>query len=448
MTKKVLYLALVLALAFGALASVAQEGNEGKVPLDPMDDTFHWGDLDMWQGMEGTTVKVFGAIEGLEAEWLQTQVFDVFSEATGITVEYEGSGDFETLVLVRAEGGDPPDIALFPQPGLIQDQVDKGYLMPLWPELADYVKTVNSGAWIDLQSFNGELYGLNYNANVKSIVWYPVPEFEEAGYEIPQTWDEMIALSDQIVADGGTPWCIAVESSGATGWPATDWVEDIMLRTQPPEVYDQWVNHEIPFNDPRVQNAISIFGEVALNEDYVYGGTTGILSTRFQDGANPMFDNPPSCWMHRQASFIAGLWSGGVAGEDASFFYLPPIEESLGKPVLGGASVAVMYADNDRPEVRAVMEFLAHPLSQELFAPQGSFLSPHQEVAPEAYPDDLSRLQAEILQNADIFRFDGSDLMPGAIGAGAFWTAMVDYISGESVEDITDFVENAWQDLE
>jgi alpha-glucoside transport system substrate-binding protein len=448
MTKKALYLLLILAFSFGAVVVSAQDGNEGKTPLDPMDDTFHWGDLEMWQGMEGTTVEVFGAIEGVEAEWLQAEVFGPFSEATGITVEYEGSGDFETLVLIRAEGGDPPDIALFPQPGLIQDQVDRGYLLPLWPELVEYVESVNSSAWIDLQTFNDELYGLNFNANVKSIVWYPVPEFEEAGYAVPETWDELMALSDQIVADGSTPWCIAVESSGATGWPATDWVEDIMLRTVDATVYDQWVNHEIPFNDDRVKAAIELFGSVALNPDYVYGGPTAILSTRFQDGANPLFDDPPSCWMHRQASFIAGLWSGGVAGEDASFFYFPPIDESIGKPVLGGASVGVMYADNDRPEVRAVMEFLAHALSQELFAPQGSFLSPHQEVAMEAYPDELSRLQAAILRDADIFRFDGSDLMPGAIGAGAFWTAMVDYIGGESVDDITTFVENAWQDLE
>jgi alpha-glucoside transport system substrate-binding protein len=434
MTKKALYLLLILAFSFGAITVSAQDGNEGKTPLDPMDDTFHWGDLEMWQGMEGTSVKVFGAIEGVEAEWLQTQVFDVFSEATGINVEYEGSGDFETLVLVRAEGGDAPDIALFPQPGLIQDQVDKGYLMPLWPELADYVESVNSGAWVGIQTYNDELYALNYNANVKSIVWYPVPEFEEAGYEIPQTWDELIALSDQIVADGSTPWCIAVESSGATGWPATDWVEDIMLRTVGADVYDQWVTHEIPFTDERVKAAIELFGSIALNPDYVYGGTTGILSTRFQDGANPLFDNPPSCWMHRQGNFITSFFpEGAVAGVDYDMFYLPPIDDTYGKPVLGAGDIYAMF--NDRPEVRAVMQYFSTGESVKTWIEAGGMIGTHNDASLDWYGDPITRGVAEMLQNATTFRFDASDLMPQAVGQGTFWKYMTDYVSGSVDED-------------
>ncbi|PJF41335.1 MAG: carbohydrate ABC transporter substrate-binding protein [Chloroflexi bacterium] len=454
--KKVLVLGLLVVLAFSAISVSAQGESLQGVPLDPATDTFaSWGDLDLLAekaaelGLEGTEVSVFGAIEGVEAAWLQEQVFDVFSEATGINVTYEGSGDFETLIQVRVEGGDEPDIALFPQPGAVVDLAERGEVIPLSEELDQYERDNLIQSWVDLQSVDGVQYMINFNANVKSIVWYPIPEFFDAGYEIPQTWDEMLALSDRIVADGGTPWCIAFESAGATGWPGTDWIEDIMLRTQPPEVYDAWVKNEIPFTDPAVINAFNMFGQIALNPDYVFGGPTAILTTRFQDGANPLFDDPPSCWMHRQASFIAGLWSGGVAGQDADFFYLPPVnEEETGRPVLGGASMAVAFEGHDRPEVQLVMEFMARPLSQELFARQGSFLSPHPGVALEAYPDDLSRRQAEILANADVFRFDGSDLMPAAIGSGAFWTAMVDFVSGESAEDVTAFVQAAWDDLE
>jgi alpha-glucoside transport system substrate-binding protein len=253
----------------------------------------------------------------------------------------------------------------------------------------------------------------------------------------------LIALSDKIVADGGTPWSIGVESEAASGWPATDWIEDIMLRTAGPDIYDKWVNHEIAWTDDAVKEAWELFGEIVLNEDYVYGGTTGVLTTNFGEAATPLFTDPPGAYMHRQASFITGFFPEGLeAGTDYDFFPFPSIDPQYGVPVLGGADLIVMF--NDREETREFMKYLASPEPQEIWAAKGGgFISPNKAVSLDAYPDDLTRKMAEMVVNAEVFRFDASDLMPAAVGSGSFWTGTLDFISGEDLDAILAEIEES-----
>lgn len=416
---------------------------------------FTWSDLDQFNEMDfaGEEVVLFGPWLLNEAEAVEA-IVEYFNQATGANVVYLGSDSFEQQIVVDVQGGNPPNLAAFPQPGLAANVASIGGLVPLSDEVRQYIldNYAAGQSWVDLSTYpdaegNDQFYAVFYNVNLKSIVWYVPDEFEENGYEVPTTWDEMLALSDQIVADGGTPWCIGIGSQAATGWPATDWVEDIMLRTQPGEVYDQWVTNEIPFTDERVQNAISVFGNIALNDDYVNGGTAAIVTTDFRDAPAGLFSTPPGCYLHRQASFIAANFPEDVeVGVDADFFYLPPIDPELGNPVLGAGTLIAVTEDS--PATQAFLQFLLTPLAHELWAAQGGFLSPLTSMNLEAYQTDTLRKQGEILINADVFRFDGSDLMPGAIGAGAFWTAMVDYVNGASVEDVTAFVQAAWDDIE
>ena len=396
----------------------------------------------------GTEVTVFGKWTEAEGDNFVAALAP-FEEATGIDVKYEGSSEFETLITVRVEGGDAPDIAGFPQPGLMAQFVREGAI----PDHAqfldvDELKDNYSDAWINLGTANGQLSGVFYRASTKSIVWYPVDAFAEAGYEIPETWDELIALSDQIVADGGTPWCVSMEHGGVTGWVATDWVEDALLRTAPPETYDQWVNHEIPFNDPAVVNAANIVGDIWFNEDYVYGGTTGILTIWVGDTQTPMFDDAgPQCWMHRQAGWIPDFWpEGKEAGVDSSFFYLPPIDPAYGSPVLGGGDV--FSAFNTRPETAALMEYLSLPEGAEVWVKSGGFISPNRNVPADWYASYVDQAQAEILQSATTLRFDASDLMPAEVGAGTFWSGMVDWVGGADTETVFEQIEASWPDAE
>jgi alpha-glucoside transport system substrate-binding protein len=298
-------------------------------------------------------------------------------------------------------------------------------------------------AWLDLASYNGTLYGIFYKVANKSLVWYNPAAFSEAGYSIPATWDEMIALSDKIVADGGTPWSIGVESEAASGWPATDWIEDIMLRVAGPDIYDKWVNHEIAWTDDAVKEAWELFGEIVLNENYVYGGTTGVLTTNFGEAAAPLFTDPPGAYMHRQASFITGFFPEGLeAGTDYDFFPFPSVNQEYGVPVLGGADLIVMF--NDREETREFMKYLASAGPQEIWAAKGGgFISPNKAVSLDAYPDDLTRKMAEMVVSAEVFRFDGSDLMPAAVGSGSFWTGTLDFIGGENLDAILAEIEES-----
>ena len=389
------------------------------------------------------TVTILGVIIGEQQEKLE-KALAPFEEETGIDIVYEGTDAFATLLPIRVESGNPPDIAMFPQPGLMTDFAKEGKLLSL-ESFMDKAKLEEaySDDWLKLATVDDQIYGVWYRASVKSLVWYNPEAFKEAGYQIPETWDEMIALSNKIVAEGKVPWCLGMESGDATGWVGTDWVEDIMLRTAGGEVYDQWVTHEIAFNDAQVKNAVEKFGEIALNENYVVGGKVGVISTPFGDSPNPLFDKPAGCYLHRQANFIASFFPENVElGKDVDIFPLPPIKAELGQPVLVAGDVFAMF--NDTPEARKLMEYLATKKPHEIWASLGGYISPHKQVGLEVYADEITKRQAEILLNADLVRFDGSDMMPGAVGTGTFWSGMVDYVGGTDVDTVLENIEASW----
>jgi alpha-glucoside transport system substrate-binding protein len=390
-------------------------------------------------------VTIFGVAADEQARLFQ-QEFAPFTERTGIEVAYEGNKDFETLIKVRVEGNNAPDVAQFAQPGLLADFVRQGKVVDVNSFMeAGFLEKQFDKSFLDLATVDGKMAGVWHNSDVKSLVWYPKDDFDAKGYKVPTTWDELIALSDKIVADGSTPWCIGIESAGATGWVGTDWVEDIMLRTTTPENYDKWTRGELKFNSPEVKKAFETMGKIWLNPKYVYGGTNSILTTAFGDSPKPMFDNPPKCWLHRQASFITNFFpKEAQIGKDIDYFYLPGVDQAQGKPVLGSGSISAMF--NDRPEVREVMKFLATGESMKVEAQAGVAVAPHKDADESWYPNDATRGFARILREATTFRFDGSDLMPGAVGAGSFWKGIVDWVgaNGGNLDQVLTTIDESW----
>jgi len=432
------------------------------VPVNAQDLLFEVGEGDFtWDSYQefadandftGETVTISGPWLTADQESFEN-VFAYFEAATGADIVYAGSDSFEQQIVIDLEAGSPPNIAAFPQPGLATNMAERGFLISLGDDMEQWVldNYAAGNSWVDLGTYpdeNGEdqFYGFFFNVNLKSIVWYSPDNFADAGYEVPTTMEDLIALSEQMVADGETPWCIGLGSGDATGWPATDWVEDIMLRTQPPEVYDAWVTNELPFTAPEVINALETFGMFAKNDDWVNGGAASVASTDFRDAPAGLFTVPPECYMHRQASFVTGFFPEDVeVGIDADFFYFPSFTEGdmdLGNPVLGAGTLLAMTEDSEA--TRAFFEFLQLPLSHEIWMAQVGFLTPHTGVNLDTYADSTLRTQGEILLNATTFRFDGSDLMPGAIGQGAFWTGMVDFVSGASAEEVAQQIQDAW----
>lgn len=407
--------------------------------------------------LSGKTVSVFTSISADEEAAPHIESYKDFEQCTGATIKYEGSKDFESQLPVRVEAGNAPDIAYIPQPGLVNTMVATGKSFPVSDLAIQNIDANYDPVWKDLVTVDGKVYATPVGANVKSFVWYSPKMFAEKGYTVPTTWDELIALSDKIAADnsGGVtkPWCAGIESGTATGWPATDWVEDLMLRVNGPEVYDQWVNHTIPFNDPKVVAAMDKAGSILKNSKYVNGGfgdVKTIATTAFADAGAPILDG--TCFMHRQASFYQANWASfdenATIAEDGDIwaFYLPAMTTDS-KPVLFAGEFAMAFAD--RPEVQAFQAYLASPEWSNAKAkatPNGGWLSANKGLDPNNLTKPFDKLSYEILTNPQaVLRFDGSDLMPSAVGAGSFWKGMTNWIAlNQSSQKVADSIEKSW----
>lgn len=364
-----------------------------------------------------------------------------FEEDTGIKVQVQPvSRNMKTALGSRVAGGNPPDMANVPNPGLMNNFARQGDLVSLdWfkdTELADKM----AGGFLGSGSYKDTLYGVVPAASLKSLVWYNKNVFEKEDYEVPETFGELIRLQNEMITDGYTPWVLGLESGAATGWPGTDWLEDIMLRSAGPEVYDKWVNHDIPWTDPRVKEAFRIFGLFA-NNDMLMGGRKAALTISFGDSAQYILPgagkDTPRALMHRQATFIQSFIKDArpdaKLGEDYDTFVFP----SFGKgspPLLVGGDLFIAF--NDKPAVRELIKYFASADIQQTWVEKNpGRLAVNTEVPLSAYASDTLQKAATALKEAEIARFDGSDSMNSAVGSGSFWTGVVNYVQGSKTLD-------------
>ena len=401
-----------------------------------------------YAGHAGTSVSMFASIISPESDSLQKSWAD-FSKCTGITIKYEGSNDFESQLGVRVAGGTAPDIAIIPQPGLLAQMVKTHKVVK--PPSATVANEANwSSIWKQYATVNGTFYAAPMSANMKSLVWYSPKAFKAANYQVPTTWDQLMALSGQIAsANKGKPWCGGIGSGTATGWPATDWLEEIVLRQAGGQVYDDWVSHKVKFSDPPIQQAMQTLAGWMQNPAWVNGGfgsVKTIASTTFQDAGKPILKN--NCWMLQQASFYEPQWPKGTnVGPDGDVFafYLPAINSSVQTPVEGGGEFVTAFSS--RPEVQAVQNYLSTPDwadSRIKVAP--GWVSANQKVDQTLYTDPIDKLSAKYLTDPNsTFRFDASDLMPAAIGSGEEWKAMTAWFGqGQSIQQVASDIDGAW----
>jgi alpha-glucoside transport system substrate-binding protein len=397
------------------------------------------------------TVNVLSAMDPAEATALQPIIDDKIGKQVGYKTTFEGNSDFESQVKIRVAGGNPPDVAMYPQVGAVIEQAKAGKALALEDlgfDVAQMKKDFGD-YFMSLGEYNGKHYGVPTNINLKSMVWYPKKAFDAKGYTVPKTFDEMIALSNKIVADGSSPWCIGLESGSATGWTATDWMEDIMLRTAGPDVYDKWVKHQIPFNDPAVVHAGEVFGKILFPDKFVLGGAKNAPAIKFSDAPAPMFKNPPGCWLHRQANFINAFFpKTAVAGVDYDWFPFPSIDRP-GDSALFGGELSVIFKDTP-----AVRDFMKRFAGTDVQCAQGgsaatSRISPNINVKSDCYANKLLAGASTVLTSslaAGTGRFDASDLMPTAVGSGSFWTGMVKYFKNGagSLAGVLSDIEKSW----
>jgi len=392
-------------------------------------------------------VTILGAFGGVEAEGFEAALAP-FEEESGIDVKYENSADFTTLIKQRVSTGDIPDIALFPQPGGLLELAADGKIQPVdtYLDFDTLERTLVPGL-LESARLNGRYYGAPMRVANKSIVWYPKKVWDEAGYEVPKTLDQLFALADQIKGDGIAPWCMAWGADAATGWVGTDWIEQLVLTLHGPEYYNDWIQHAVPFDDGPVVEAFDEFGKVALADGEVFGGTDGISSTPVAESMVPAFRDPAQCVLERQGNFEVSFLPTDIQAsldEEVGVFPFPPVEDTgEPPPLLGGGDLAGLFNGND-DEAIEVMEFVTSDEFGAEWAQAGGWISPHRTFDASNYPNEISKQIAEQTTAASELVFDGSDVMPKEVGSGTFWTGMTKWLTGQSSEDTTAEIEGSW----
>jgi alpha-glucoside transport system substrate-binding protein len=395
---------------------------------------------------EGTgTVSVLSLWGGSEKEAFD-KVLAKFTADTGIKTNYETARDFTTIINTRLAAGNPPMVAIVPRPGIVADLARSGDLITL-EELgvdADAVNENYSEAWTNLTTIDDEVYGIVAKANSKSVIWYDPSRLDA---EPPQTWEELKALTNQIRESGKKPWAVGA----GDGWPLTDWFESIYLYQNGQEKYDQLFGGELDFTDQTVKDALTEMFSI-LNEENLAGGVEGALATKFVDDIGQVFGENPTAELYYEGGFVGGIATGQVntslqPGQNIDFFPFPTINEDVGQPLLGAGDVAVAFVNND--DVKQLIEFLASSEAGTEWVSTGAIVSPNQSVDLEAYPNDLVRKEAEQVREAEVFAFDGSDLLPGALGTE--WPTVLQGVMknpGSMDQALNEFQERATTEFE
>ena len=439
-----------LALVLAACADTGDDGGGGGGGGDVEVPAIDCAAYDEFGEIDGTTVDVYTTIIEPEGESQQAS-YEPFEKCTGVTINYEASREMEAQLPVRVQAGNPPDIAILPQPGLLDTLVTQyDAVVPAPEQVEANVDEFWSEDWKEYGAVDGTFYAAPLGSNVKSYVWYSPSMFEEAGYEIPETWDDMMALTEEISSTGAIPWCAGIESGDSTGWPGTDWIEDVVLRHAGPEAYEQWYTHEIPFNDPQIVESFEAAGEILKNPDYVNGGLGGvdsIATSTWTDAGFPILQE--QCWMHRAANFYQVNWPEDVEvapDGDVYAFYLPSMTEGERPTLVAGEFIG---AFNDRPEVQAFQTYLSSDDWANVKAavtPGGGWVSANSGLDEELLATEFDRLSAEILGDpATVARFDASDLMPSEVGTGSFWAGITEWFASDaSSQEVTDSIEASW----
>ncbi|PPF81267.1 sugar ABC transporter substrate-binding protein [Subtercola sp. Z020] len=434
---------VTIPLAVLAVTGLALTGCSSSDPNDP---NASGGSQAATVGTADGVVNITGTIVGDEATKLQQSWAD-WSKANNITINYTGDKDFEKNIGIKVQGNDLPDLAIFPQPGLLDDTIKSGKVQKATDSLTTLIKQNWSEDWANYGAVDGTQYAAPLMASVKGYIWYSPAKFKEWGVEVPKTYDDLVALAKTIQQKTGQPsFCAGFNSGDASGWPGTDWIEDLVLRQGGTDVYDSWVKGDTKFTDPAIKSAFDEVGKILLDPTLVnagYGDVKSINSTAFGDVATPIANG--TCPMTHQASFFDGFVTivNNAAGQPATVapdgdvwaFLTPPVDASKGEAVTGGGEFVGAFSND--ADTQKVQEYLASADWANSRVKLGGVISANKGLDPANASSDILKNSIEILQDPkSTFRFDGSDLMPKAVGSDSFWKGMVDWVDGKSTDDV------------
>jgi alpha-glucoside transport system substrate-binding protein len=391
--------------------------------------------------LKGKTVTVIGTWGGDEQTAFLKMV-QPWEQQTGAKVKYTGTRDINTVLTTGVASGVLPDLAGLPGPGQAAEYAKAGKLQPLDNviDLQTY-QSDTAKALVDLGKTDGKVYGVFIKAAIKGLIWYN-PKLHDYGSNPPKTWSDLSSQAAANLGPAKATWCLGIESGAASGWPSTDWIEDLVLRTAGPDVYAQWYQGKVKWSDPQIKNAIQMYLTDVVGK--AYGGGTTAVATNFGNAGDPLFANPPGCQFLHQASFITGFsqFKSHQAGTDYNFFPFPDIDSKYAGAVVGAGDLFGMF--HDTPAAKSLMRYLVTAQAQDIWVKIGGALSANKKAT--SYPDDVSKRSAEVLANAKTFAFDASDSMPTAMN-DAFWKSMVALTNGsKSVDQVVADLDAAQKD--
>ena len=386
--------------AFAALSiAVAACGPAATSPAPGTPGTGTPAPGDTPDGQIGGTVSVIGVWAGDEEQSFLAMV-EPFEQETGIDVQYTGTRDLEAVLTTGIASGTVQDLAGLPGPGQMQQWARDGHLIDLNTVLdAEQYRATTSEAFVELGTVDDELVGTFIKSTAKGFMWFNTEQF--SADSAPATWDELVAMASDPAEQ---KFCVAFESQADSGWPGTDWIEDFVLRQSGPDVYDRWITNEVKWTDPEIQQAFETFRDDVLPNSF--GGSQFINNTAFQQGGNPLFTDPPGCLLHHQASFITAMFEeeAGVEAAQYDFFPFPDVNPEYAGSIIGAGDLFGMFKDT--PQSRALMQYLVTAEAQQIWVDRGGALSANLDVTQ--YPDETSSRLAELLRDAQTFRFDAA----------------------------------------
>ncbi|MEW5357295.1 ABC transporter substrate-binding protein [Streptomyces sp. 16-176A] len=382
--------------------------------------------------LDGTTLEVAAVWTGAEQANFK-KVLAEFSRRTGAKVTFVPAQDpIINFLGSKIAGGQPPDVALLPQPGAIKQAVEKKWAKPVGAEAQAQLSKNYSQGWQDIGKVDGKQYGVYYKAANKSLIWYNAKALENAGASEPKTWKDLLSTAQQVYDSGVTPFSVG----GADGWTLTDWFENVYLSQAGPEKYDQLAQHKIKWTDPSVKQALTTLAQIWSKKDYLAGGPDGALQTEFPASVTQTFtggDQPKAAMVYEGdfAQVNIGETKAKV-GTDAKVFPFPAVGASA--PVVSGGDAAVILKDSKAAQ--ALVTFLASPDAATIQAKLGGYLSPNKNVPESAYPNEVQRTIAKaLIASGDDFRFDMSDQAPQAFGGTpgkGEWKDLQDFLKNPS----------------
>jgi alpha-glucoside transport system substrate-binding protein len=370
-------------------------------------------------------VRVLGSWEGAELAAFRAVVAP-FEERTGVRIDFTGTRDLEGVLARSLKAGDPPDVAGLAGPAHMRALARAGVLRDLAGaiDLGAY-KRETAPAFVDLGTVDNRLVGVFIRSTVKGLLWFNPDVFRHGR---PTTWMELQQLAMRPLDSQLRPWCLGLESGAASGWPATDWIEDFLLRQSGPVAYDAWVAGELAWSSPQVRSAFEAYGQIAADGN-VAGGVRGATTTHFAVAGRPLFTDPPGCLFLHGGSFMAAMFADapGAPSPPVDFLPFPDIDPAHAGSVVGAGDLFALVTD--KPEARELMRYLVTAEAQQIWVDRGGSLSGNLGVT--RYPDRVSERAARILREATVFRFDASDSMGPAMSA-AFRDAVLDFTKDQT----------------